>query len=82
MNKLIYYYKIVRIIFDYYILTDRTKLILGELFLDIVGRLLRNKEYVELSKHIKYKLGKVPMKCELFKLIKKIFQNLICKINQ
>lgn len=66
MNKLIYYYKIVRIIFDYYILTDRTKLILGELFLDIVGRLLRNKEYVELSKHIKYKLGKVPMKCELF----------------
>lgn len=66
MNKFIYYYKILRIIFDYYVITERTKLILGDLFLGTVGKFLRNPEYVELSKHIKYKLGRLPMKCELF----------------
>lgn len=66
MNKLIYYYKIATIFFFHYVITERTKLILGDLFLSIVGKIFRNEKYAELSKHIKYKLGRIPMTCKKF----------------
>jgi GT2 family glycosyltransferase len=58
----------INIIINYYILPNKIKLIVGEFVLSFAGRLIRRPEYIEIAKHIKYKLGRVPMNCKKFEI--------------
>lgn len=67
MHKLKYYYKVLRLIAGHFILSERNKMLIGGKILGVLGKFITRPEYVEIAKHIEYKLHKVPMTCELYK---------------